>query len=62
MPAKAFVIRFPSGDFEYDMRRAVAPKVGETISKRGRLWRVTQVTQEQPPTVRVTPVDPPESK
>jgi hypothetical protein len=62
MPAKAFVIRFPSGDFEYDLRRADAPKVGETISKRGLLWRVTQVTQEQPPTVRVAPVDEPESK
>jgi hypothetical protein len=62
MPAKAFVIRFPNGDFEYDMRRAVAPSVGETIRKKGLLWSVTRVTQDEPITVHVTRVAAPKSK
>jgi hypothetical protein len=62
MPAKAFVIRFPDGDFEYDMRRAVAPTVGETIRKRGLLWTVTRVTKNEPVTVHVARVDASESK
>ncbi len=48
MPGKAFVIRFPNGDFEYDLTVTghVLPAVGDTMSRRGALWRVTQITPE----------------
>ena len=36
MPARAFVIRFPDGDFEYDVTRRVPPSVGETSEASGR--------------------------
>jgi hypothetical protein len=62
MPAKAFVIRFPDGDFEYDMRRAVAPRVGETIRKKGLLWKVMRVTRDEPVIVHVARTDAPKSK
>ena len=48
MPGKAFVIRFPDGDFEYDATvtgRAV-PAVGDTMRRRGVLWLVTRITRE----------------
>ena len=42
--ARAFVIRFPNGDFEYDVTRSVAPSVGDTLRRLGRSWRVTRRT------------------
>jgi hypothetical protein len=59
MPAKAFVIRYPDGDFEYDMRRGAAPRVGDMLRKRGLLWSVTRVTQDEPVTVHVARVNAP---
>jgi hypothetical protein len=41
MPSRAFVVRFPNGDFEYDVRSRDAPEVGETMRRRGALWKVT---------------------
>jgi hypothetical protein len=57
MPARAFVIRFPNGDFEYDFTRLAVPAVGETVRKKGLLWRVTRITQDRPVTVHVARVD-----
>jgi hypothetical protein len=47
------VIRFPDGDFEYDLTRSVAPPVGETVRRRGVTWRVTRQTQEDVLTIYV---------
>ncbi len=46
MPAKAFVIRFPNGDFEYDVTRRAIPSIGETVRKQGLLWSVTRITHD----------------
>jgi hypothetical protein len=62
MPARAFVIRFPNGDFEYDFTRLAVPVVGETVRKKGLLWRVTRITQDRPVTVHVARVDAVESR
>ena len=53
MPARAFVIRFPDGDFEYDVTRRVPPSVGETLRRRGVTWCVTERTQEDVLTIHV---------
>jgi hypothetical protein len=47
MPAKAFVIRFPNGDYEYDFTRRAIPTDGETIRKQGLLWSVTRITHDR---------------
>ena len=62
VPAGAFVIRFPDGDYEYDMTRRPVPSVGDTLLKRGLLWSVEQVRQGEPVTIHVAPVNAPESK
>jgi hypothetical protein len=45
MPAKAFVIRFPNGDYEYELSRRAAPAMGETVRRNGALWKVVRITQ-----------------
>ena len=45
MPARAFVIRFPNGDFEYDLTRRPVPAVGERMRRRGEMWSVARITQ-----------------
>jgi hypothetical protein len=62
MPAKAFVIRFPSGDFEYDMTRRAVPLVGDQLRRRGLLWSVARITQDGIHTVHVERVVGPESR
>ena len=57
MPARAFVIRFPDGDFEYDVTRSVPPSVGETLRRRGVTWCVTERTQEDVLTIHVERVE-----
>ena len=61
MPASAFVIRFPNGDFEYDFTRRALPSIGETMRRNGLLWAVTRVTLDKVVTVHVEPVDAPET-
>jgi len=59
MPGKAFVIRFPSGDFEYDLTvtgRAL-PAVGNTLRRKGVLWLVTRITHERVEVVHVERVE-----
>jgi hypothetical protein len=53
MPARAFVIRFPDGDFEYDITRSVPPSVGETLRRRGVTWSVTHRTHGDVVTIYV---------
>ena len=43
IPARAFIIRFPNGDFEYDLSRSAAPTIGATIRRQGVLWSVVRV-------------------
>ena len=58
MPLKAFVVRFPNGDFEYDVRSRGAPEVGETMRRRGELWKVTTLdTRDAVVTIHVEAVD-----
>jgi hypothetical protein len=68
MPSRAFVVRFPNGDFEYQVRPGAAPEVGDTMRRRGALWRVTtRNSRDAVLTVHVEAVDerashsPPES-
>ena len=57
IPARAFVIRFPNGDFEYDFTRKPVPLVGDTLYRKQRLWRVSAITRDEVATVRVEAVD-----
>ena len=58
MPLKAFVVRFPNGDFEYDVRSRGAPEVGEAMRRRGVLWKVTtRDAQDAVVTIHVEAVD-----
>jgi hypothetical protein len=57
MPARAFVIRFPNGDFEYDFTRRTLPSIGDTMRRNGLLWLVTRITQDRVVTVHVEHVD-----
>ena len=58
MPSRAFVVRFPNGDFEYEVRSRDAPDVGETLRRRGALWKVmTLDTLQAVVTVNVEAVD-----
>lgn len=64
MPGKAFVIRFPSGDFEYDLTvtgRAL-PTIGDTMRRQGVLWSVVRITPDRVDTVHVERVDAPKSE
>jgi hypothetical protein len=42
VPAKAFVIRFPNGDFEYDFTRRTLPSIGGTIRRKGQPARFSR--------------------
>ena len=53
IPASAFVIRFPNGDYEYDVTRSPVPTIGETMRRKGLLWSVTRITQNGVVTVHV---------
>jgi hypothetical protein len=43
IPAKAFLIHYPDGDFEYDFTRQALPEIGDTVQRKGERWRVTRV-------------------
>jgi hypothetical protein len=53
MPAKALLIRYPDGDFEYDFTRRALPAIGETMRRKGERWRVTRITGDSVPTAFV---------
>jgi hypothetical protein len=56
------VIRFPNGDYEYDVTRSPVPSIGETMRRKGLLWSVTRITQNGVVTVHVQRVDTRESQ
>ena len=56
IPARAFVIRYPNGDFEYDFTRKPVPLVGDTPFRKQHLWRVSEITRDEVATVRVEAV------
>ena len=57
MPGRIYEVRFPNGDFELDAgSQNPPPSVGDTIRRRGQLWRVTERSEaHQRIVVRVTP-------
>ena len=58
MPGRSFEIIYPNGDFEIDAAGQHAPPtVGDTIRRRGKLWRVTATTDGKPVIVRVELVE-----
>ena len=57
MPGRLFEIRYPNGDFEMDaFTQQPPPEIGETLRRRGQLWRVVSKTFDEPFIVRVEPV------
>jgi hypothetical protein len=67
MPTRAFVIRFPNGDYEVDHTRQALPSIGDTLRRKGELWSVARITkgaitQDGIDTVHVEQVKAPESK
>jgi hypothetical protein len=42
-----FEIRYPDGDFEFDVTEHGLPSIGETIRRKHRLWRVTRIAYGQ---------------
>ena len=56
MPAKAFLIRYPDGDFEYDFTRQALPAIGDTLQRKGERWRVTRLVGNGVLTAYVEPV------
>ena len=53
MPAKALLIRYPDGDFEYEFTRLALPVIGDTMKRKGEFWRVTRITRDSVPTAYV---------
>jgi hypothetical protein len=54
MPGRSYEVIFPNGEFEIDASgQRPPPAVGETIRRRGKLWRVTATTGVRPVIVRV---------
>jgi hypothetical protein len=60
MPGRSFEVRFPDGTFEIDASNEhPPPEVGDTIHRRGKLWRVTARRDDVPVIVRVALVEKP---
>jgi hypothetical protein len=57
MPAKALLIRYPDGDFEYDFTRQALPVIGDTMRRKGDLWRVTRIVGNGVQTAHVERVE-----
>jgi hypothetical protein len=58
VPGTLFEIRYPDGDFEMDaFSQLPPPAVGQTIRRRGRLWKIVSRTEGRPVVVRVELAD-----
>ena len=58
MPRRLFEIRYPDNYFEFDARtEAPPPGVGQTLRRRGKLWKVKSRTHGTPIIVRVEAVE-----
>ena len=56
MPGRLFEIRYPNGDFEMSaFTEQRPPEIGETLRRRGKLWRVVSKTNYEPFVLRVEP-------
>jgi hypothetical protein len=62
MAARAFVIVFPNGDYEYGVRQGAQPTIGDMIRRRGVLWSVTSITRGSVATMHVERVDAPAAR
>jgi hypothetical protein len=51
----AVVIRFPDGDYEYDLSPSFSPAVGKTIKRKGAWWTITEMVESTPVTVYIAP-------
>jgi hypothetical protein len=57
VPGRGFTIHFPDGDFELDARTELPPPaVGETLRRKGHLWKVTARSEGPPVMLRVEQV------
>jgi hypothetical protein len=60
MPGRSYEIRFPDGDYEIDaVAQRPPPAVGETLRRKGQLWKVTTRSDGPPVTMRVELVSDP---
>jgi hypothetical protein len=57
IPAKALLVRYPNGDFEYDFTRRDFPVIGEKVRRKGELWRVTRIAGSPVPIAYVEPAE-----
>ena len=58
MQGRSFVVRFPNGTFEIDASNEhPPPRVGDTIRRKGKLWRVASRSDDRPVIVRVAIVE-----
>jgi hypothetical protein len=58
MPGSVFEIRYPNGDFEMAASRQLPrPVVGDTLRRKGQLWKVVSATHQEPWVLRVEPAD-----
>ena len=54
MPGRSYEIVYPNGDFEIDASwQHPPPAVGDTLRRKGKLWRVIATTDGKPVIVRV---------
>ncbi len=57
MPGCLFEIRYPNGDFEMSaFTQQRPPEIGETLRRRGKLWKVVSKTNHEPFVMRVEPL------
>jgi hypothetical protein len=50
------MIRYPDGDFEIDVgTKSPPPRLGDTLRRRGALWKVTGRIDGRPVVIRVEP-------
>lgn len=57
MLGRIFTVRYPNGDFEIDASQDPPPSLGDTIRRKGKLWRVTATTDGKPVVMRVVLAD-----
>ena len=55
MPARQFEIRYPDGDYEVNSTSLTFPAVGQTLVRKGVVWRVTRTQGSDPVFVYVEP-------
>jgi hypothetical protein len=59
MSGGLYEIRFPNGEFEIAYTQKHPPDIGDTLQRRGELWRVVSKTIKAPLALRVEPAEEP---